>query len=60
MPTHICFDNKQYLHGLLNSENNIIVKLIIKFIKSLLNTFAAKHLKKQYLGAKHVSRTPEY
>ena len=24
------------------------------------NTFAAKHLKNQYLSAKHVSRTPEY
>ena len=24
------------------------------------NTFAAKHLKKQYLNAKHVSRTPDY
>ena len=45
MPTHICFDNQQYLHGLLNSKNNTIAKLIIKLIKSLLNTFAAKHLK---------------
>ena len=27
---------------------------------TLINTFAAKHLKKQYLSAKHVSRTPEY
>ena len=26
----------------------------------LFNTFAAKHLKKQYLSAKHVSRTPGY
>ena len=25
-----------------------------------LDTFAAKHLKNQYLSAKHVSRTPEY
>ena len=25
-----------------------------------LNIFNAKHLKKQYLSAKHISRTPEY
>ena len=39
MPTHICFNNRQYMYGLYfnNSKNNIIVKLMIKFIRSLLN-----------------------
>ena len=35
--TRICFNNRKHLYGLLNSKNNIIVKLIIKFIRSLLN-----------------------
>ena len=35
VPTHICFNNRQYLYGLLNSKNNIIVKLMIKFILDL-------------------------
>ena len=37
VPTHICLNNRQYLYGLLNSKNNIIVKLMIKFIRYLLN-----------------------
>ena len=28
MPSHICFNNRQYLYGLLKSKNNNIVKLI--------------------------------
>ena len=36
-PTHICFNNRKYLYGLLNSKNDIIIKLMIKFIRSLLN-----------------------
>ena len=30
--TRLCFNNRKYLYGLLNSNNNIIVKLMIKFI----------------------------
>ena len=40
MPTNIhfvCFNKIQYLYGLLNSKNNIIVKLMI-FIRSLQET----------------------
>ena len=36
VPTHICF-NRKYLYGLLHRKNNIIVKLMFKFIRSLLN-----------------------
>ena len=36
-PTHKCFNNRKYLYGLLNSKNDIIVKLMIKFIRSLFN-----------------------
>ena len=35
--TRLCFNNRKYFYGLLNSNNNIIVKLMIKFILSLLN-----------------------
>ena len=35
--TRLCFNNRKYLYGLLNSNNNIIVKFMIKFIRSLLN-----------------------
>ena len=28
MPTHICFNNRPYLYGLLNSKNNVIVKAL--------------------------------
>ena len=35
--TRLCFNNRKYFYGLLNSNNNIIVKLMIKFIRSLLN-----------------------
>ena len=33
----VCFNKRKYLYGLLNSKNNIIVKLMIKliFIRSL-------------------------
>ena len=37
VPTHICFNNRQYLYGLLNSKTNIIVKLMVKFFRSLLS-----------------------
>ena len=37
VPSHTCFNNRIYLYCLLNSKNNIIVKLMIKFIRSLLN-----------------------
>ena len=33
----VCFNKRKYLYGLLNSKNNIIVKLMINFIRSLLN-----------------------
>ena len=36
-PTRICFSNRKYLYGLLNSKNIIIAKLMIKFIRYLLN-----------------------
>ena len=35
--TYICFNNRKYLYGLLNSKNDIIVNLMIKFIRYLLN-----------------------
>ena len=35
--TRLCFNNRKYFYSLLNSNNNIIVKLMIKFIRSLLN-----------------------
>ena len=34
--TRLCFNNRKYLYGLLDSNNNSIVKLMIK-IRSLLN-----------------------
>ena len=37
VPTHICFCNRQYLYGLLNSKDNINIKLMIKCFRSLLN-----------------------
>ena len=36
VPIHICF-NRKYLYRLLHRKNSIIVKLMFKFIRSLLN-----------------------
>ena len=45
--------SKEFLNISADNKTRHLLKLV-------LNTFAAKHLKNQYLSAKHVSRTPEY